>query len=257
MADLSFSVRTAQPTFPNILTIEIEAVPKFIQSKNPVILPPLREPVTGQPQTSTGDAKASTGSNLMSRAWGINWATPVTNRLNALGGDTNLQLLGFQCPSLDTTDMAWFATGTVDALTNPVTITAPITGTSLYGRTFEVGDYVIWDDPASINGRYQYEIDRITAVNGQVFTLSRQQQGAAQGFSYFGAVRAAHTAVNFYRMLDPTFYVLWDGTRQVFQFLWPQMIVSAVDAKTSGIISESLVNLFPIPPTAAAMGLAT
>jgi hypothetical protein len=254
MADLSFDVRV---TVPNILTIEIEAIPKFVQSKNPVILPPLRSPVLGQPATATAPATLGGQEQLMSRAWGIDWATPMTNRLNALGGATNLQLLGFQAPSLDTDDMAWFATGTMDALTDPITITAPITGASIYGRTFSVGDYVIWDDPRNVNGRYQYEIDQITAVNGQVFTLSRSQQGGRPGISYFGAVRTDHAAINFYRLLNPTFYVLWDGTKQVFSFIWPKMIVSAVDAKTQGVITESLVNLFPIPPTAAAMGLAT
>jgi hypothetical protein len=256
MPELSFSVRAGVPALPGTLTIEIQSIPQVIQNKNPVILPPLREPVTGQPQTATGDAQASTGSNLMSRQWGINWATPVTRRLNALGGATNWQLLSFEAPSLDTTDMAWYATGTMDALTDPITITAPVTGTSIYDRTFSVGDYVIWDDSASVNGLYQYEINQITAVNGQVFTLSRSQQGARQGKSYFGAARVAHAGVRFYRMLDPTFNVLWDGSPQVFKFWWEQMIVSAVRATTVDV-AAALVSLIPVPPAAAALGLTT
>jgi len=254
MPDLSFAVRAGVPALPGTLTIEIQAVPQLTQNRPPVIYPPVREPVTGQPQTAIGDAQASTGANLMSRSWGIGWATPVTNRLNALGGATNLQLLRFEAPSLDTTDMAWFATGTIDALTDPVTITAPVTGTSIYGRAFAVGDYVIWDDPALVNGRYQYEIDRIVAVNGQVFTLSRSQTGQKVG-SYFGMVRAAHTG-NFYRMLDPSFDVLWDGSAQVYKFWWEQMIVSAVQATTVSA-DPALVNLIPVPPAAAALGVST
>lgn len=254
MPNLSFNVFV---TLPSILNIEIQAVPQPVQNRNPVIQPPLREAVLGQPQTSTGPVSRGDEPQLMSRAWGVNWAVPVTNRLNALGGDTNLQLLGFQCPSVDSTDMGWYATGTMDATTDPITITAPITGTSLYGRQFAVGDYVIWDDPRAVNGRYAYEIDQITAVNGQVFTLSRSQQGGAQGRAYFGSMRTDHSAIRFFRMLDPTFYVLWDGGTQLYKFLWDKMYVSAVDAKTSGVNSEQLVNLFPLPPTAAALGLST
>lgn len=254
MPSLSFAVYAGVPALPGTLTIEIQAVPPLMQSRPPVIYPQLKEPVTGQPQTAIGDAKASTGSNLMSRAWGPGWAVPVTNRLNALGGATNLQLLQFEAPSLDTTDMAWFATGTIDATSDPVTITAPVTGTSIYNRAFAVGDYVIWDDSALVNGRYQYEIDQIVAVNGQVFTLSRSQLGQKVG-AYFGSVRAAHTG-NFYRLLDPSFNVLWDGSQQVFKFWWEQMIVSAVQATTVGA-DAALVSLIPLPPAAAALGITT
>ncbi len=254
MPDLSFAVYAGTPALPGTLTIEIQAVPQVIQGKPPGIFPPLREPVAGQPATATAPAMLGDQGQLMSRAWGPGWAVPMTNRLNALGGATNLQLLRFEAPSLDTTDMLWFATGSIDAMTDPVTITAPVTGTSIYNRAFAVGDYVIWDDPALVNGRYQYEIDQIIAVNGQVFTLSRSQQGQKVG-AYFGTVRAAHTG-NFYRMLDPSFNVLWDGTQQVFKFWWEQMIVSAVRATTVNA-NPALVNLIPVPPIAAALGLTT
>jgi hypothetical protein len=177
-----------------------------------------------------------------------------------MGGSSSIQLLTFEAPSIDTTDNAWFATGDMDATTDPITITAPVTGTSVYKRSFQVGDYVVWDDSASVSGRYQYEIDRIVKVNGQIFTLSRSQQGAPPGQAYFGSVRAAHTATNFYRLLDPFFRVPWDGSQQVFKFLWDGMIVSAVSAMTQGPAQTpltGLVNLFPIPPVAAALGLAT
>ena len=254
MADLSFTVRAGTPALPGTLTIDIAAIPQVIQSKPPVIYPQLREPVLGQPPTATAPSNLGDQGQVMSRAWGQNWAVPVTNRLNALGGATNLQLLQFEAPSLDTTDMLWFATGSIDALADPVTITAPVTGTSIYGRDFAVGDYIIWDDPTLVNGRYQYEIDRITLVNGQVFTLSRSQTGQKVG-AYFGTVKAAHTG-NFYRMLDPTFNVLWDGSPQVFKFWWEQMIVSAVQAITVNA-NPALVNLIPVPPTAAALGIFT
>ena len=243
MPNLSFTV---YKTLPSILNIEIQAISQPMQTTNKVLIAPLRQSIFDSDQTS-----------FMGKAWGQFWAVPMSNRLNALGGNTNLQLLGFECPSVDTTDMGWFATGTIDATTDPITVTAPITSTSMYGRKFAVGDYIIWNDPRAVNGRYQYEIDQITAVNGQVFTLSRSQPGAPAGMAYFGSVRAAHTSIPFFRMLDPTFYVLWDGSTQLYKFLWDKMLVSAASATTVGADGLQIVNLFPIPPTAAAMGLTT
>lgn len=243
MPDLVFAVFAG--SIPGALTIEIQSVQSLEQNKPPVLYPPLRQPLLAEKP------------DLVNMQWGQHFFTPVTNRLNALGGSQNLQLLSFEAPSVDTTDNAWFATGSVSAGEDPVTITAPVTGTSIYQRSFQVGDYVVWDDPASVNGRYQYEIDRIVRVNGQIFTLSRSQQGRPAGEAYFGSIRAAHSGINFFRMLDPTFRVLWDGSQQVYKFLWDGMIVSAVSAVTAGSPNAltGLVNLFPIPPTAAALGL--
>lgn len=242
MSGLTFAVFVG---IPGSLTIEIQSVQSLARTKPAVLYPPLREPLT--------DAQKE----LMGRQWAQHWVTPMTNRLNVLGGSENIQLLSFECPSVDTTDNAWFATGSVNATSDPVTITAPITGSSIYQRSFQVGDYVVWDDPATANGRYQYEIDRIVAVNGESFTLSRSQQGSPPGEAYFGSVRASHTAINFFRMLDPTFRVLWDGPQQVYKFLWDGMVVSAVSGVTAGSprALTGLVNLFPVPPDPAALGL--
>ena len=160
--------------------------------------------------------------------------TPVSQRLIALGGNTNKQLLTFECPSLDTTDMAWGAQGSIDGTTDPVQIIAPLFGTSVYGRAFAPGDYVLWNDPAIVNGVYQYEIDQIVSVKGSVFTLARkdpQNPGGAQ----FGSVLAAHTNIQFFKLIDKTFDVLWAGEWQVFKFLWDDMIVAAVSANTVGL----------------------
>lgn len=252
MSNLDFAVFVG---IPGSLTIEIQALPSLAQNKPSVLYPPLREPLQDVPRGTQTDPS----SQLIGRQWGQHWVTPMTTRLNALGGSSNLQLLNFEAPSIDTTDNAWFATGSVDATTDPITLTAPITGTSIYKRSFQVGDYVVWDDSSTANGRYQYEIDRIVAVSGQLFTLSRSQQGRPVGEAYFGSVRAAHSSINFFRMLDPTFRVLWDGSQQVFKFLWDAMIVSAVSGVTVGSPAAvtGLVNLFPVPPTAAALGLPT
>ncbi len=230
------------------LTIEIRSVQSIETNKPPVLYPPLRQPVVRGGQLS----------ETIDDQWGRHWATPMTNRLNQLGGSSNLQLLNFEAPSLDRTDMGWYATGTV-GIDDPVTLNAPLTGSSVAGRSFQAGDYIVWDDPTSTAGLYSYEIDRIKSVNGSSFQLSRSQQGQPMGQAYFGSVRRPHTNVKFYRLLDPTFRVLWDGSDQVFKFLWDQMIVSAVMATTSGTPNAltGLMNLFPLPPTAASLGLST
>lgn len=223
VASLSFTARVG---IPGCLTIEIQAVPQ-LKPVSPInLVPQLNQPVLS---TSTiGDP-----TQLISRAWGTGWATPLTQKLIALGGNTAYQLLIFECPSLDTTDMAWGATGTIDATTDPVSLTAPIFGTSLYQRAFAVGDYILWNDPTIINGRYSYEIDQITALSGNNFTLARkgQQPGGAQ----FGSPKTAHTACQFFQLIDKTFPVLSMGEWQVFKFLWDNMIVAAVSATAVGV----------------------
>lgn len=240
----------ATPTFavrdgsPGSLTIEVPAVVlSGRQNPPPNLRPQLNAPVLA------GDDKQ------LSMAWGTGWAVPVSQRLIALGGNSRIQLVGFECPSLDTTDMAWGASGTIDATTDPVTLQVSPFGASVYGRAFAVGDYIIWNNPAILNGRYQYEIDQITALNQNTFTLARRGQGAARGTAQFATVMAAQNG-QFFQLLDPTLFALWDGTHQVFKFLWDGMIVSAVSATTAGLVQPVIVSLIPVPPAAAAMGLA-
>jgi hypothetical protein len=239
-ATLSFTARDGSP---GSLTIEVAAVALLAQQNAPPSLrPQLNAPVLA------GDDKP------LGLNWGVGWAVPMSQRLIALGGNSRLQLLGFECPSLDTTDMGWGASGTIDATTDPVTLQAAPFGASVYGRAFAVGDYIIWNNPAVVNGRYQYEIDEITALNQNTFTLARRGQGAAAGTAQFATVMAAQSG-QFFQLLDPTLFAMWDGTHQVFKFLWDGMIVSAVSATTAGLLQPVIVNLIPIPPAAAAMGL--
>ncbi len=214
MGSLSFQVRIG---IPGCLTIEVDAAQGIIQTQ-PFLNPQLNQPITDQ---------------LISKAWGQGWATPMTKRLIALGGNTKYQLLNFECPSLDLTDNAWGAQGSIDATSDPASIMAPIFGTSNFGRSFAVGDYILWDDPRIVSGVYQYEIDQITAVSGSNFTLLRRGNNASG--AQFGSVKAAHTNIKFYRLIDKVFQVLWAGEWQVFKFEWDNMIVAAVSATTEGL----------------------
>src|ERR1035437_7411520 len=100
-ATISFVARDGSP---GSLTIEVAALPLLAQQNAPPNLrPQINAPVLA------GDDK------LLGLSWGVGWAVPMSQRLIALGGNSRLQLLGFECPSLDKTDMAWGASGTIDA----------------------------------------------------------------------------------------------------------------------------------------------
>ncbi len=237
---LSFQVRVG---IPGSLTIEIDIVTRPTPLRPAALFPPLN-------QAPLRDSAA-----LLTKAWGEGWAVPMNKRLVALGGNSNFQLLTFECPSLDQTDNAWGMTGSLDALSDPATITGVPFGASNFGRALEVGDYILWDDPTAINGLYQYEIDRIAAVNQNTLTLERAAQSSAAGRAQFGSVKAAHANVKFYQLIMGQFGALWDGEHRVFKFLWDNMIVAAVGAATVGLTAPSIVNLAPIPPTAPTPGL--
>ncbi|MES2136609.1 MAG: hypothetical protein V4502_06065 [Pseudomonadota bacterium] len=242
MSALSFQVRVG---IPGALTIEIETVDRPTPLRPAALYPPLQQAVL---RDSGG---------LMAKAWGEGWAIPVNNRLVALGGNSNLQLLTFECPSLDQTDNAWGMTGSLDPASDSATITGVPFGASNFGRAFEVGDYILWDDPTAINGLYSYEIDLITGVQQNTLTLARRAEGGAAGQAQFGSVKAPHNSVKFYQLVMGRFGVLWEGHHQVFKFLWDQMIVAAVSAATVGLSAPTIVNLASIPPAAPMPGVAT
>ena len=225
---------------PGSLTIELATLPS-LKAKNPTNLyPPLNAAFTKDPDS------------IVDRAWGKGWITPMNQRLVALGGNTDLQILSLLCPSVDMTDHTWGGTGSMDATTDPSVVNVTPFGTSIYGRSFEVGDYVIWDNPAAANGRYQYEIDQIISLNP--FTLQRRSKGGRAGSAQFNTPMAVQ-AGNFFQLVDGNFHTLWDGSHQVMKFLWDKMTVPAVAASTPGLQTPSIVNLIPVPPAAAALGL--
>jgi hypothetical protein len=240
-ASFPFQVRVG--TIAGTLTIEVNAAPLIAQQNAP---PNLYAPL--QSSVLAGDDK------LLAVPWAKGWTTPITQRLIALGGNTRLQLVAFECPSVDSTDMAWGASGTIDATTDPVTLQVTPFGSSIYGRALAVGDFIIWNNPTNVAGRYQYEIDEITDLSQNTITLARRPRGAPAGTAQFGSVMAAQSG-QFLQLLDPSLFALWDGTHQVYKFLWDGMIVCAVSATTVGLTVPVIVNLIPIPPAAAGFGL--
>lgn len=251
---INFTVRVG---IPGSLTIEIDKAPQLIQPRLQTISPPLRTPLTGVGKTGTslgGDTQSDPNATL-DRVWGQGWAVSVSKRLAALGGSTLFQLIDFESPSWDQTDNLWGSNGSIDATTDPVTFVGTPFGASIYGRVFQEGDFILWDDPTSSNGRYSYEIDQITKVQGNTFTLARRNPFA--NGAWFGSPMVAHAGVNFYQLIDKHFTALWQGEHQVFKFLWDDMIVAAVAGLTPGMTAPQIVNLAAVPPAAAVGGLAT
>lgn len=251
MASIDFAVRIG---IPGSLTIEVQQS-QGLGGQASVLRAPLDQGLLGG--SGIGSSAPAGQSSLISTAWGKGWATPMTNRLTALGGNSGFQLISFEAPSWDQTDKLWGAQGSIDGTTDPVTVIAPLFGTSVYGRQFQAGDYILWNDPSVAAGLYQYEIDQITSVSGSTFTLARRAQGGMSGRAQFNSVMVPHSNVKFYQLIDRTFFDLWMGEHQVFKFLWDQMIVAAVSAMTLGLQSPSVQNLFPAPPAAANPGLST
>lgn len=249
MSDLTYTVRLG---IPGSLTIELQDAPRFRELRAATIYPPMREEPIVSPAPTSADLEQENPNiprKLFSRAWGQGWAVPVSTRLNALGGNTNLQLIEWEAPSWDQTDNLWGATGTVDLATDEPVFTATLFGTSIYGRTFQNGDWILWNDATLAGTVYSYEIAQIKSVSSTSFTLTNR--GA------FNSVRTAHAGVNFYQLLDHSLFSLWDGSRQVYKFLWDKMIVTAISATTWGALAPSVVNLAAIPPAAAIGGLST
>lgn len=194
------------------------------------------------PTIGTTDQQAAT---TTSRPWS-GWFRNVYDNLIRLGAQADTK---FETPSIDEDDLNWYGTGTIDGVTDPITFTPTITGTSAFGRAFGAGDYILWNDPTVANGIYSYEIDKITAINANngMWTLQRRSQGgAAAGTAQFGSPVAAHTNSRFYRLVDEVWNVniSFANGPQLLKLPWDNMCVAAVVGTPPGGVG-TLVNLAP------------
>jgi hypothetical protein len=126
------------------------------------------------------------------------------------------------------------------------------------GRQFNVGDYILWNDPTLSGGAYSYEIDQITAITpssstGATFTLARGVAGGTAGQAQFGSPLKPHgqsSPCAFYRLIDKVFSANPNnsaGTPQVIKFLWDNMTVCTVLATSTSFATSVLLNLAPSP----------
>jgi len=107
-----------------LLTIETLTL---LQGSTPGIQPPpIRQPSAQQvppgAQQATGDTP-----DVASRPWNT-WFLSVYGQLQP-----SLSTCQFLCPSVDETDSEWYATGTIDGVTDPITFTATLVGQSRFG----------------------------------------------------------------------------------------------------------------------------
>jgi hypothetical protein len=90
----------------------------------------------------------------------------------------------------------------VDAATDPLTVACTVNPNP--ARTFQVGDFVVFNDEAkdaTNPGRRSYECAQITAINANQFTFQREYPGVPSGQATFGTLRCAHLAgIRFYKL---------------------------------------------------------
>ncbi len=114
--------------------------------------------------------------------------------------------MNFLVPSVDETDCGLWGELTMDATTDPITLTfSRSCSRSRYGTQFRAGDFVVVNDPGS-GGVTKYECCQIVSVNldGSV-TLNRQDPLANPGMAFFGSRMSAHSAKKAYRLIPRVF----------------------------------------------------
>jgi len=289
-----------------------------------LIDPPIPQPILdaqqlGDPQQPPPDIVTllkNAQATRFSKPW-IQWFWLLKRFLSQSPGASNQ--LTILAPSIDETDVAWYATGTTDNHTDPITFNATLTGLSRFGvqvtggsaytngdtltisssngqgrpakgtavvtagvvtgftltvqgynlrapltvtggtgtgaaatlgRQWAVGDFVVWNDPTIVSGAYSYEIDQITKIvptddTHFSVTLARHASGGASGFAQYGSKLNAHTAQNFYRLINKEFLANLDVSAgpQLLKFLWDNMAVAALSINGAGV--SLLQNLAP------------
>jgi len=124
------------------------------------------------------------------------------------------------------------------------------------GRQWQIGDFIVWNDPTIPSGKnyYSYEIDQITNIvfsdaTHATFTLQRARNEAPTGEAQYGSLLAAHTSKNFYRLINKGWIRAIDAQLgpQVILLPWPNMTVAAVVVGQAGQSAPILTNLAPTP----------
>ena len=217
---------------------------------------------TDDPATFTATLTGSSrfGLQLQISNPGSGYATAPTLTIKDANGNTNgaaatATVSGGSLDSVTVTNSGY-------GLVAPVTVT--ITGGGGtgaivlvdIGRQWQIGDYIVWNDPTIPSGKnyYQYEVDQITNIvfvnaTHATFTIARAANGAAAGQAQYGSLLAAHTSQNFYRLLNKSWIIEVDSSigPQLVMLPWPNMTVAALVIGQQGNNTPSLTNLAPVP----------
>jgi hypothetical protein len=183
-------------------------------------------------QVGSYQASQQTGaykSKTLTRTWYLFFAQ-LAKAANSIASEDLAKLVVF-APSIDEEDILLYGTGSIDASTDPVSMTpSSITEASRYGTVFDTGDFIIWNDSTVVAGHRSYEIDQITGIGsaGELI-LQRHEAGAPANQAHFGSYLAAHDCT-FYRLVPKLFTVdISDGVLpEMVQWPWANKCVAAV-----------------------------
>ncbi len=267
-----------------------------------------------------------TSNLLMSRPWAV-WCDQMQRFAEFLNNPNQSGSLDILCPSVDETDITWWATGELATVTDSSSLTVTFTGQSRFGptatviaggagytsapdvnisgangtgmgmtahalvlggavvdivfdtngygymeplsfaltggdgsgalvagkvgRQFNVGDFILWNDPTIVGDGRSYEIDKITALTPiddttATFTLERRPNGAPAGQAQFASQIRSHGTCEIYRLVNKIFPITPGNTPQIYKFLWPDMTVCAAQGNIVGF-DATTINLAQPP----------
>lgn len=151
--------------------------------------------------------------------------------------------LNFTAPAIDETDVLWYGDGTIDDAAT--SFTPGIAGVSVHpGRDFKVGSCFQWNDPTN------YEICKITAIDGGVWTIARGQ---------YGTGASAHTSQHFYyvepRLMPQAIKndltgqespVTTSGIPKRYEWSYANQCVASVRSQAAGQYGKGAIHDLPL-----------
>ena len=107
------------------------------------------------------------------------------------------------CPSVSEVDFSTqYTISEIADVSDEITVT--LTAVNASPTALEVGDYIFINDYTLVNGRYKYEILRIDAINGSVYTLNRRSpHRLSDSEAWFGTRRENHASGLIAYRIDP------------------------------------------------------
>lgn len=175
------------------------------------------------------------------------YATVTINDFEVPVNPAAVNEANFLLPSADESDVGWYGLGIASTSAAYSVNLRSGRFNSRFGRTFKVGDYVLWNDP---NG---YECDFVSAIdNVGNTTLIRQDPAAGPGTAFFGSPATSHPFVKIYRLEPKVFTGILEqnmygtsatpsGLPEQWTWAWPNRCVVSAVGQTVGLLGNSPV----------------
>lgn len=184
---------------------------------------------------------------------------PFAVTSNAAGVDE----VDFNAFSIDETDLGLYGTASAVSSSSATTSVFPsITNSSRFGRTFSVGDYIIWNDAAAVSSSTgNYEICQIlssasSTASGSSWVVSRGQLGSPVTLHTSGVV--------FYRLIPRVFTAVTkedsfgvepnNGIPTFWEWAWANKCVCAVAATARGAGADGTTTITNLAPSSVGTG---